>query len=371
MTEKAITVLSFTINRESILNALSCISGVVERRNAIDILSCVQIKAYQNLITLTATDLDVSIIASLTAEIFTEGEVKVSAHIMHDIIRKLPTGLDVEFKLSGNKLSIVCSSASFSIPIVTSGKIHFIEESDFTFNFKLPASDFFNSLTKIKFAMSLDDTRYNLNGVYIHTCKQDLYCVATDGHRLSYTNINPEHINGEFRVIVPRKTVLEVLKILDEKHDLIVNLSHKKIQFICAEYVLTSKLVDGVFPDYNAIIPSANGVSLTVDSNKLANAIDRVSVVILDKVKSIKFSLKNNELVLYATSSDCSNAIENLTVEYSGSELEMGFNSRYLLEVLSCIKGMCEFTFYDNNSAVLIKDINSANALHLIMPMRI
>lgn len=362
--------LRFTIKRENILNALSCISGIVERRNVIDTLSCVEIKASQNIVTLIASDLDVSIIASLEAQIFTPGEVKVSAHMAYDIIRKLPTGLDVEFKLSDTKLSIVCSNSSFSVPIVTAGKIFPIEEDNFICNFELPATDFFNFLTKIKFAMSSDDARYNLNGIYVHSYKQTLHCVATDGHRLSSAEIE-QKIKDEFGVIVPRKAVTEVLKILDEKHNLTIKLSQTKIQFECSQYILTSKLVDGTFPDYEKIIPAEDGMSLMVDSSKLADAIDRVSVVILDKVKPIKFFLKNNELTLHSISSDSNYATESLGVEYNGKELEIGFNSRYLLEILSCIKGKCELIFYDENSAMLIKDKDSKSFLHLVMPMRV
>ncbi|WP_339045551.1 DNA polymerase III subunit beta [Candidatus Mesenet endosymbiont of Agriotes lineatus] len=365
-----ISGLNFTIKRENILSALSCISGIVERRNVIDALSCVQIKASQNTVTLTASDLDISIIASLEAQIFTTGEVKVSAHMAYDIIRKLPIGLDVEFRLSNTKLSITCGNSSFSVPVVTAGKIFPIEEDHFIFNFELPAADFFNFLTKIKFAMSADDARYNLNGVYIHSYKQTLCCVATDGHRLSSAKIK-QKIEDDFGVIVPRKAVTEVLKVLDEKHNLIIKLSQTKIQFECSQYILTSKLVDGTFPDYEKIIPADEGMSLVIDSSKFADAIDRVSVVILDKVKPIKFFLKNNELILHSVSSDSNYATESLEVEYNGKELEIGFNSRYLLEVLSCIKGKCELIFYDENSAMLIKDRDSKSFLHLVMPMRI
>ncbi|WP_339048472.1 DNA polymerase III subunit beta [Candidatus Mesenet endosymbiont of Phosphuga atrata] len=365
-----ISGLNFTIKRENILSALSCISGIVERRNVIDVLSCVQIKASQNTVTLTASDLDISIVALLEAQISTEGEVKVSAHMVYDIIRRLPAGLDVEFKLSNAKLSIVCGNSSFSVPVVVAGKIFPIEEDNFIFNFELPAIDFFNFLTKIRFAMSSDDARYNLNGVYIHNHKQTLYCVATDGHRLSNAKIE-QKIENDFGVIVPRKAVTEVLKVLDEKHNLTIKLSQTKIQFECSQYILTSKLVDGTFPDYEKIIPADEGMSLMIDSSKLADAIDRVSVVILDKVKPIKFFLKNNELTLHSISSDSNYATESLEVEYNGKELEIGFNSRYLLEVLSCIKGKCELVFYDENSAMLMKDRDSKSFLHLVMPMRL
>lgn len=367
---EGISSLSFTIKRESILSALSCISGIVERRNIIDTLSCVQIKASENTITLTASDLDISIIASLEAQIFSEGEIKVSAHMVYDIIKRLPASLDVKFKLNNTKLSIICSNSSFSLPVVVAGTIFPIEEDSFISSFKLPAADFFNFLTKIKFAMSADDSRYNLNGIYIHNYQQTLFCVATDGHRLSSAKVE-QKIGGEFGVIIPRKAVMEVLKILDEKYNLTIKLSQTKIQFECSQYILTSKLVDGTFPDYEKIIPAEEGTSLVIDSNKLADAIDRVSVVILDKVKPIKFFLKNNELTLHSISSDSNYATESLGVEYNGKQLEIGFNSRYLLEILSCIKGKCELVFYDENSAMLIRDKDFKSFLHLVMPMRV
>lgn len=364
--------LHFSVSRTSLLNTLSRVSGVVERRNAIDVLACINIKAQGGNIKLMATDLDISIFASLSANVIAEGEVKISAHTLHDIVKKLPADLDVNFKISDQgKLLMSCGNANFSLPNVVSDKFPALEEDDYKYDFTLLNTDLIDLLTKTKFAVSLDDTRYNLNGIYMHTDKQFLYCVATDGHRLScIKKPKPSSISGEFGVIIPRKTVMELLKILDEPSEVNIKLSERKIKFTCGEYVLISKLIDGTFPDYKAVIPASQDKHMIIESKKLSDVIDRVSVVVSDKVKSIKFLLQENKLTLHSNSQECSNATESIAVDYDDAPIEIGFNSRYLLDALSCIKNECKFSLVDGNGATVITDENDPDALYIVMPMR-
>lgn len=364
--------MRFSVSRASLLNTLSRVSGVVERRNAIDVLACINIKAQHGSIKLKATDLDISVFASLTANVSAEGEVKISAHTLHDIVKKLPTNLDVNFEMNNQgKLLISCGNANFSLPNVVSNNFPVLEEGDHQYDFTLLSADLVDLLTKTKFAVSLDDTRYNLNGIYLHTDEQFLYCVATDGHRLScIKRPKPEDINGEFGVIIPRKTIMELLKVLGDCNEINIKLSDRKIKFTCGEYILISKLIDGTFPDYKAVIPTSQDKQMIVESSKLASVIDRVSVVVSDKIKSIKFSLQENLLTLHSNSQECSDATESIEVDYDGALVEVGFNSRYLLDVLSCIKNKCKFSLSDGDSATIITDEDDPSALYIVMPMR-
>ncbi|QCB62130.1 DNA polymerase III subunit beta [Wolbachia endosymbiont of Drosophila mauritiana] len=364
--------MRFSVGRPSLLNTLSRVSGVVERRNAIDVLACINIKAQHGSIKLKATDLDISIFASLAANVSAEGEVKISAHTLHDIVKKLPTDLDVHFEMNNQgKLLISCGNANFSLPNVVSNNFPVLEEGDHQYDFTLLSADLVDLLTKTKFAVSLDDTRYNLNGIYLHTDEQFLYCVATDGHRLSrIKRPKPEDISGEFGVIIPRKTIMELLKVLGDCNEINIKLSDRKIKFTCGEYVLISKLIDGTFPDYKAVIPTSQDKQMIVESSKLASVIDRVSVVVSDKIKSIKFSLQENLLTLHSNSQECSDATESIEVDYDGALMEVGFNSRYLLDALSCIKNKCKVSLSDGNSATIITDEDDPSALYIVMPMR-
>ncbi|NSM56966.1 DNA polymerase III subunit beta [Wolbachia endosymbiont of Atemnus politus] len=364
--------IRFSVSRASLLSTLSRVSGVVERRNAIDVLACINIKAQHGSIKLKATDLDISIFASLAANVSTEGEVKISAHTLHDIVKKLPTDLDVNFEMNDQgKLLISCGNANFSLPNVVSSNFPVLEEGDHQYDFTLLSADLADLLTKTKFAVSLDDTRYNLNGIHLHTDEQFLYCVATDGHRLScIKRPKPENINGEFGVIIPRKTVMELLKVLDDCNEVNIKLSDRKIKFTCGEYILISKLIDGTFPDYKTVIPASQDKQMIIESGKLASVIDRVSVVVSDKIKSIRFSLQEKLLTLHSNSQECSDATESIEVDYDEAPVEIGFNSRYLLDALSCIKNKCKFSLSDGNSATIIIDEDDPNALYIVMPMR-
>ncbi|WFW29905.1 MAG: DNA polymerase III subunit beta [Wolbachia endosymbiont of Menacanthus eurysternus] len=368
--------ICFNVNRTSLFYTLSKISGIVERRNVVDILSCMSIKAQHSSIELMVTDLNILMFASLPANVLVHGEVKISAHIIYDIVKKLPTDSNINFKMDNHgKLSISCKNTKFLIPEIILGDFPLFEKIDYRYDFILMSWDLVDLLTKAKFAMSLDDTRYNLNGICLHTDDLFLYCVATDGHRLScIKRPKPKGIDDEFSVIIPRKTVVELLKVLCDCNEVGIKLSQRKIKFTCGEYVLISKLIDGTFPDYRSVIPvTRNKYYMTVESVKLADAIDRVSVVIFNKIKSVKFLLQEKLLTLNSNSHDSNNyATESIEVDYNGISMKIGFNSRYLLDILSCIKNKCRFNLLeDSNGAVIIIDEDDPNALYIVMPMRV
>ncbi|QKX00804.1 DNA polymerase III subunit beta [Wolbachia endosymbiont of Dipetalonema caudispina] len=364
--------IRFNVNRTNLFNTLSKITGVVERHHSINVLACVNIKAQYSSIKLMVTDLDISIFASLIASVSIEGEVKISAYTLHNIVKKLPADLDVYFEMNDReKLLISCGNANFSLPNVISDNFPIFEEDDYKYDFTLLSTDLINLLTKTKFAVSLDDTRYNLNGIYLHIDKQFLCCVATDGHRLAcIKRPRPENFNSEFGIIIPRKTIMELLKILDDCSEVNIKFSSRRIKFTCGEYILISKLIDGTFPDYKAVIPVFQDKQMVVESSKLASVIDRVSVVVSDKIKFVRFLLQKKLLTLHSNSQECSDATEFIEVDYNGPSVEIGFNSRYLIDVLSCIKGKCKFSLAGSNNAIIITDEDDLNVLYIVMPMR-
>ena len=368
--------LEFSIGREDLLQALNYVSGVIERRNSIAVLSCVRIEAKGSVVEFTATDLDISIEACVPSKVVSDGVVVASAQLLYDIVRKLSGEYDVKFKLDSGKLLVECGNAKFFLYVVSPEKFPAIEGSSLDCGFDISVASLSELLNKTKFSMSVEESRYNLRGVYMHIDDEMLYCVATDGHRLSLSKIvKPEGLQPGIGVIIPRKTVNEILKVIshsgsgDTTQVVTVGLSSRKICFRYRGYFMVSKVLDGSFPDYASIIPVARDNGVVMDAGVLQSAVDRVSVVVFDKVKAIKLSFTHGKLVLSSASSDQGDASEELDIDYTGTDITIGLNARYLMEVLGSIKGPCELLFSDSSAAVLILD--GDHGLHIIMPMRI
>ncbi|MFV9838986.1 MAG: DNA polymerase III subunit beta [Aaplasma endosymbiont of Hyalomma asiaticum] len=368
--------LEFSIGREDLLQALNYVSGVIERRNSIAVLSCVKIEAKGAVVEFTSTDLDISIEARITSNVVTEGIVVASAQLLYDIVRKLSGESDVRFMLDSGKLLVECGNAKFFLHVVAPEKFPAIEGSALDCGFDISVANLSELLNKTKFAMSVEESRYNLRGVYMHIDNEMLYCVATDGHRLSLSKIvKPEGLPSGIGVIIPRKTVNEILKVIshsgsgDASQVVTVGLSSRKICFRYKGYFMVSKVLDGSFPDYAAIIPDNRENGVVKDAGILQSAVDRVSVVVFDKVKAIKLYFTRGKLVLSSASSDQGDASEELDIDYEGDDVTIGLNARYLMEVLGSIKGSSRIVFSDSSTAVLILDGESG--LHIIMPMRI
>ncbi|UWI83336.1 DNA polymerase III subunit beta [Wolbachia endosymbiont of Howardula sp.] len=365
--------MNFSVRRDSLLNILSRISGVVDKNNSKEIISYLNISTQENSIKFMATDLDIAIFASLDATILQSGEVKISVYTLHSIVKKLSGELIVTFTFTDQgKLLISCGNSYFSLPNLISNHYPSLEEDNFKFQFSILKTALIDLLNKTKFAISLDDTRYNLNGIYLHTDHQFLYSVATDGHRLScIKTIKPKNINSNFGVIIPRKTVLELLKISNDCNDIHIKLSERKILFICNKYILISKLIDGHFPNYISFIHINHDKHVVIDSNTLSDVIERVSVILYDKVKAITLSLQFNLLTLYAQTQDSSDSRESIPIDYNNLPIKIGLNARYLLDALSCINNKCKIQFTDDTHPIIITDEDDSHALYIIMPMRI
>src|SRR5882757_7933560 len=276
--------MKLTIERAALLRALGHVQSVVERRNTIPILSNVLLRAEGSKLALSATDMDLEMVSSLAAQGSQAGATTVPAHTLYDIVRKLRDGAQIEFETTGEKglMTLRSGRSTFTLSCLPPEDYPLMAGGDLAHNFLLSAGDLKRLIDRTRFAISTEETRYYLNGIYLHAAKSDkldmLRAVATDGHRLARMEIPlPEGASGMPGVIVPRKTVTELRKLLDEMdQDVAVALSDTKIRFTFADTVLTSKLIDGTFPDYDRVIPTNNDRILEVSCKEFAEAVDRV-----------------------------------------------------------------------------------------------
>ena len=374
--------MKFSIDRSALLTALQHVHSVVERRNTIPILSNVLIEAKEDGVYLTATDMDIAVIEKINlekSEVMQLGTITTSAQMLYDIVRKLPENIKVELLSEKNdRLGIKASSSSFALNCLPSEDFPSISQEEFKFTFSLETDDLIRLIDKTSFAMSLEETRYYLNGIYLHAVKdsdgEKLRTVSTDGHRLSRVDMNiPEGANEIPGVIVPRKTIMEIRKLLEDHSDIInLSLSDNKIKLSFSNVILTSKLLDGTFPDYSRVIPEQNNKTVTISNQLLSEAVDRVSTVSTDKTRAIKVNISKGNLVISATNPDKGSASESLDVVYDGEEVEIGFNSKYELDVARQIKGNeIIIKLSDSVSPTLVYDKDDKGVLFVLMPMRV
>lgn len=362
------------------MKALGHIHGVVERRNTIPILSNVLLDAKSNMMSLTATDMDISEVEEVECKVEQEGAVTTPVHMLHEIVRKLPDGSKVELNTGETKGRIELRSgrSSFTLMCLPSEDFPSLESKDFQTKFELSVEEFRRLIDKTAFAMSSEETRYYLNGIYLHTLKKDeqtfLRAVATDGHRLSRVEtILPNEADELEGIILPRKTVTEVRKLTEDKTgNVSVQISNTRIQFNLGGVVLTSKLLDGTFPDYNRVIPDGNNKKLTIETNLFSEAVDRVSIVSNDRSRAVKLALKQDALIVSADSPEQGSANEEITAEYNGEAIDIGFNSKYVLDVARQIEGgKTELLLADSVSPTILTDVDDPRVLYVLMPMRV
>src|SRR5690348_13963255 len=372
--------MKLTIERAALLRALAHVQSVVERRNTIPILSNVMLRAEKGRLALSATDMDLEIVETAEAQVSGEGATTAPAHTLYDIVRKLREGAQIEMQMSGDKAAMTLRSgrSTFTLACLPPEDYPLMTGGELPHNFTLSAAELRTMIDRTRFAISTEETRYYLNGIYLHATKADevpvIRAVATDGHRLARMEmVLPEGAAGMPGVIVPRKTVLELRKLVDESDDeLQIGLSDTKIRFGIGEATLTSKLIDGTFPDYDRVIPTNNDKILEVDCESFAEAVDRVSTISTEKSRAVKLALESGSLVISATSPENGTAVEELEVRYVASPLEIGFNSRYLLDIAEQIDGEgAQFVMSDAGSPTIVRDSTDASALYVLMPMRV
>lgn len=372
--------MRLVIERGELLRALSHVTSVVERRTTIPILSNVLLRAKDNQLSFKATDLEREVIESVSANVGASGAVTVPAHILHDIVRKLPDGAEIEVKADAEKerLTIAAGQARFALQTLSPDDFPDVAVGEMTHSFELSASDLKRLIEKTRFAISTEETRYYLNGIYLHTATSGdgevLRAVATDGHRLAQVELAlPDGAAGMPGVIVPRKTVQELHRLIEVSGGTVnVGVSDAKIRFEIGTVTLTSKLIDGTFPDYERVIPKGNDKVLKVPNAEFMSAVDRVSTIASERGRAVKLNITPDKLVLSVNNPDGGSATEEIGVEYSNDALDIGFNARYLLDIASQLEGdEASFMLADPASPTMVRDTGDATALYVLMPMRV
>ncbi|MCE2843095.1 MAG: DNA polymerase III subunit beta [Novosphingobium sp.] len=369
-----------TIERATLLKCLSHVQSVVERRNTIPILSNVLIEAAADgTVRVMATDLDLQVVESLGAvSVESPGAITVSAHLLFDIARKLPDGSQVSLETADNRMAVKAGRSRFSLPTLPRDDFPVIVEGDLPTSFELPAATLAQLIDRTRFAISTEETRYYLNGIFLHVTDDELKAAATDGHRLArFTIKRPDGSEGMPDVIVPRKCVAELRKLLEEALDanVLIDLSASKIRFTLGGengVVLTSKLIDGTFPDYSRVIPTGNDKLLRLDPKSFYEGVDRVATIATEKTRAVKMALDNDRVTLSVTSPDNGTASEEVPADYKSAGFEIGFNATYLKDILGQIDGdTVELHLADAGAPTLIRQDDKSPALYVLMPMRV
>ncbi len=363
--------------KKDFVRCLSHAQTVVERRNIVPILSNILLVVKDNILTVTATDMDIIFSEQLPVEVIQSGAVTVSAQLLYDIVRKLDDSSGIELLLSqNNTLEISSENCKFTLGTLPVKEFPVIEDEGYELQFNLPALQFKDAIDKVKFSISTEETRYNLNGVFFHSSEDNiLKVVSTDGHRLSMVNIpDVQGVKAFEGVIIPRKAVLELRKVVEElEGEISISLSSNKVKFVSQNFMMVTKLIDAKFPSYESLIPKENDIVVNIEKEKFVKSIDRVSTINNEKFRGIKLDFSNNELIL-TSSGDAGGAAKEV-ISYksdSDAEVNIGFNSRYLLEVVSILETdevVCHFK--DSFSPVIISEVSDENYKHILMPMRV
>ena len=368
-------MMKIIVEQSTLLKALSHTQSIVERRQTIPILANVLLEATNGAVHLKATDNELEIAESISAKVEEEGAVTVPAHKLYDIVRRLPDGaeLSLSFSEETNQVNLVSGRSKFALSSIDPEGFPSMAREETPFSFDLSGEQLLSLINQTSFAASMEETRYNLNGIYLHEKENMLIAVATDGHRLACTKIPlPSGAKDMTGIIIPRKTIGEISKLVTENVETVhLSLSANQIRFKINDIELSSRLVDGTYPDYEKVIPANNDKVLEADAKALANVIERVSVV-SEKSRGIKLSLRENLLQVSAAAVDEGSAEDELDALYKGEEMEIGFNFRYLLDILGQIKGQnVKMLLQDGVSPVLLQDATDSSSLFVLMPMRV
>ena len=368
--------MKFTIEKTTLFKSLSHVQSIVEKKSTLPILSHILMEAKDENLILSATDMDISIKEKIKCNIIEEGSTTVSAHTLYDIIRKISDSSEIEIiSNNGKLLSLRAGKSKFSLGCLPKEDFPIIEIGDLESKLFIESPTLLKLIDKTRFAVSNEETRYFLNGIYFHINKSNqLSIVATDGHRLAKFDLNlkdkADDIPG---VIIPKKTVNELHKLLIDFNDSIkIKLNSNKIVFFIGESILISKLIDGNFPDYKRVIPKDNNNFLKVNRQEFSLAVDRVSTITSDKSPVIKLKLLKNIMNLSSVNSENGTATEDIETEYSGTEIEIGFNSKYILEMINNLEDEdITLNFKDSSSPVIAKEESNQDLVYVLMPMRV
>jgi DNA polymerase-3 subunit beta len=371
--------MQFNINRDQLLKSLNFVQGVVEKKNTLPILSNVLLNIKENKLEIIATDLDIVFYDEIeNLKIIEAGNTTTSANVLFDILRKIPQGAEINFTLkSENKLSLKTKNSDFNLLCLPATNFPTFDNNFNTDEIKIDKKKFLSLLNKTKISISNDDTRHYLNGIYLHATVSEkntfLTGVATDSHRLSSSSIQLDKLNNFSSIIIPRKTVFTLCSLLDDSDESFsIQISDNKIKFILGKIVLISKVIDGKFPDYQKVVPKDNSKILTVLSDDFINSVERVASVSLDRKEGVKLELTKDQLKLSVNSTNSGDGNEVVSAKYTGENLTIGFNSKYLIDIASEVEDKnLTFSLKDSTSPVLVLDNSDKNSFYVIMPMKI
>ena len=369
--------MKFNVNQQDLQQALNYCQGVIEKRSTLPILSNILLDASNSKLTITATDLDLIFIHQLkNVEILDEGKTTTTSSIMYDIIRKLTSGKKINLTLTDvSKLQVESEKSIFNLNCISATEFPLTDENFNENEFIIKSKQLLKLLNKCKFSVSNDETRHYLSGIYFHQTevedKNYLTAVATDSHRMSISKIRLDEKIEFDPIILPKKTIFQLCSLLDSYDgDVKVSNLKSKIKFELNNSILISKLIDGKFPNYIQVIPKNNQKKLEIDLKLFLNSVDRVASVSLDKKDGVKFNLSNDTLNLSVNNTNSGDGKETLNVKFD-HDLEISFNSRYLIDVASQLDGdRVEIFFNDTSSPALIKDPGDFDSIYVVMPMK-
>jgi DNA polymerase-3 subunit beta len=364
--------MKFSAERETLLTALQAVIGVVERRQTMPILANLLLVAENGKLAITATDLEVELVARTEIKSSADGRVTVPGRKLLDICRSLPEGLTITFVQDGDKMTVKAGRSRFVLATLPAADFPVIDELQQQQSLNLAQADLRRLLDKTHFSMAQQDVRYYLNGMLLETDAKMLRTVATDGHRLALCEIDlPSKATGQ-QVIVPRKGVLELQRLLGTEGDVQITIGSNHIRANIGDVRFTSKLIDGRFPEYSRVIPSAPPRVIVADREVLRAALQRTSILANEKYRGIRLTLKKNQLTLQAHNPEQEEAEEQVEVAYKGDELEVGFNVGYLLDAIAAIDSSeVELGVTDGNSSCLVRSPGTSSARYVVMPMRL
>ena len=368
--------MEFKIDRDIFLKSLAHVQGVVEKKNTLPILGNVLLEAYEGFLKITATDLDIIITEKLTAQTIKEGSTTTTAQVIYDIVRKLKTGSNLHLSLKdNNRLKLISGKSDFNLTCISPDEFPILEDNMDEEYLEVPSFEFLKIINKTKFSISNDETRHYLNGIYLdkNIDNNQMIAVATDGHRLSKSATEIKGIDNFQPIILPKKTVFELLSIIDEDSISIKILSTKsKIKFLYKDIVLISKVIDGKFPDYEKVIPNDERIDAKANVEDFVSALDRLKSLSSDRKGVIKISVDKGLMEFLINDAISGDGIEEVQAQYDGQKMEIGFNSTYLIDVANVLESK-EITLMlkDATSPIRVKDEKDPLSTYIVMPMRV
>ena len=366
--------MNIKINREVLIKPLSSVVGIVEKRQALPILSNLLLVGNANKLTFTATDLEMQTSLNIDTKIETDFEITISARKLFDITRALPENSELDFQINESRVNVKAGKSKFNLQTLPSKDYPLLKKNNSeSVSVKLSQNKLKGLLKQVDFAMAQQDIRYYLNGLLFEIQGQKLNIVGTDGHRLSFTSTKLDDSYEKKEVIIPRKTIMELIKLLDDSDEIVeLEILNQQVTFKFGDIFIITKVIDGKFPDYNRVIPVGYENGFLIDRQMLLNAMQRASILSNEKYRGIRLVLSENNMQLITTNSEQEEAQEDIEISYNKEAIDIGFNVTYLIDVLNNIQfDQLSFTFKDSNSSCLVTIPNNDDYKYVVMPMRI